>query len=76
VTTHCFYFDQVEFWRDVVLTLAGGIDRSVIPTRLKDPNSTIANRFVLNPDGISLANFRSALARSAVSPSIQPPTEP
>src|SRR6185312_14644963 len=51
VTTHCFYFDQSEFWRDVVLTLAGGIDRSLIPTRVADPDTTLANRFILNPAG-------------------------
>ena len=76
VTTHCFYFDQDEFWRDVVLTLAGGIDRSVIPTRFPDPDTSTPNRFILNPDGITLANYRAALARSAVSPSIKPPAGP
>ena len=44
VETHCFYFDQPVFWQDVVLTLAGGLDRAVIPTR----NLTnLANRFDL-----------------------------
>ena len=30
---HCYYFNQPEFWQDVVLTLLGGIDRHAIPTR-------------------------------------------
>lgn len=72
VTTHCFYFDRPEFWRDVVLTLAGGIDRRVFPTRSPDPNNPIANRFVLDPAGISDAVYNTALVRSAVSPSIRP----
>ncbi|HEX7758887.1 MAG TPA: alpha/beta fold hydrolase [Caulobacteraceae bacterium] len=71
-TTHGFYFDQPEFWRDVALTLAGGIDRSVIPTRVADPANPIPNRFLLNPDGIDDATFKLALVRSAVSPSIRP----
>jgi hypothetical protein len=72
VTTHCFYFDQSEFWRDVVLTLAGGIDRGVFPTRTVDAGA-IANRFVLDPAGIADADFAVALSRAATSPSIQPP---
>jgi pimeloyl-ACP methyl ester carboxylesterase len=71
-TTHCFYFDQPEFWRDVVLTLAGGIDRGVFPTRTADPNRPIPNRFVLDPAGISDADYQTALVRAAVSPSIRP----
>jgi pimeloyl-ACP methyl ester carboxylesterase len=51
VTTHCFYFSQPEFWRDVAWTLAGALDRSVIPTRSPDPNKPIADRFILNPVG-------------------------
>lgn len=70
-TTHCFYFDRTEFWRDLVLTLAGGIDRSVFPTRTADPTNPIANRYVLKPDGIDDATYQTALGRSAVSPSIQ-----
>jgi hypothetical protein len=48
VTTHCFYFDRPEFWQDVVLTLAGGIDRSVFPTRSALPTP---NRFILDAGG-------------------------
>jgi len=73
VTTHCFYFDQPEFWRDVTLTLAGGIDRAVFPTR--DPTG-VANRFTLKPEGADPAQFRVALNRAASSPSIQPPPAP
>jgi pimeloyl-ACP methyl ester carboxylesterase len=73
VTTHCFYFDQDEFWRDVVLTLAGGIDRSVFPTRIPDPSTSIPNRFDLDPAGVADPTYRAALLRAAISPSIQPP---
>jgi pimeloyl-ACP methyl ester carboxylesterase len=71
-TTHAFYFARPEFWRDAVLTLAGGMDRGVIPTRKPDP-SNVPNRFVLLSDGIDAAAYNTALARSAVSPSIEPP---
>jgi hypothetical protein len=74
VTTHCFYFDQPEFWRDVVLTLGGGIDRSVIPTRLVDPSTTLQNRFILNPAGLDDPDYAVALSRASASPSIVPPT--
>ncbi|HZZ87982.1 MAG TPA: alpha/beta fold hydrolase [Caulobacteraceae bacterium] len=70
VTSHTFYFDRPEFWQDVALTLAGGIDRSVFPTR--EPTLT-PNRFDLKPEGAPPAEFRLALARSASSPSVQPP---
>ncbi|HLK24576.1 MAG TPA: alpha/beta fold hydrolase [Caulobacteraceae bacterium] len=73
VTTHCFYFSQTEFWRDVVLTLAGGIDRSVIPTRLPDPTKPIANRYILNPAGIGDDAYGAALGAAGASPSIIPP---
>jgi hypothetical protein len=72
VTTHCFYFDKPEFWRDVVLTLAGGIDRRVFPTREPDANNPIPNRFILDPAGVGDAAYKTALVRSAVSPSIRP----
>jgi len=72
-TTHSFYFTRPEFWRDVVLTLAGGMDRRVFPTRTPDPNNQIPNRFILDPGGIADAAYRAALVRSAVSPSIKPP---
>jgi len=73
VATHCFYFAQPQFWRDVVLTLAGGIDRSVFPTRLPDPAKPGPDRFILDPDGIDDATYATALARAATSPSIQVP---
>jgi hypothetical protein len=73
VATHCFYFAQPVFWRDVVLTLAGGIDRGVFPTREADANSLAQDRFILNPAGISDAAYATALARAATSPSIQVP---
>ena len=58
-TPHCFYFDQDAFWRDAVLTLEGGIDRHVIPTRaaIGGPD----NRFALKPKAISAADYRAAL---------------
>lgn len=70
VTTHGFYFAQPEFWRDVSLTLAGGIDRSTFPTR--EPTG-VANRFILKPGGADPALFIRALNRAASSPSILPP---
>lgn len=70
VTSHCFYFDQAAFWQDVALTLAGGIDRSVFPTRDAGP---MANRFSLKPRGADPAQYGLALARAASSPSVLPP---
>jgi esterase/lipase superfamily enzyme len=70
VTSHCFYFDQPEFWQDVTLTLAGGIDRSVFPTRT---TTTIPDRFILKPGGADPAQYSLALARAASSPSILSP---
>ncbi len=64
VTTHCFYFDQPEFWRDVVLNLAGGIDRAVFPTREPAPGAAVANRFALKPAGPSDADYDKALQRA------------
>jgi esterase/lipase superfamily enzyme len=69
-TSHGFYFDQPEFWQDVVLTLAGGIDRSVFPTRTAE---ALANRFALKPQGADPAEYRLALARAATTPSVTPP---
>lgn len=71
--THSFYFDQPEFWRDVVLTLSGGTDRRMFPSRQPDPNNSISNRFILDPAGVADGVYKTALLRSAVSPSIQPP---
>jgi hypothetical protein len=70
VTSHCFYFDQSEFWQDVALTLAGGIDRSVFPTR---DARAMANRFILKPGGIDPTQYSLALARAASSPSVRLP---
>lgn len=72
-TTHSFYFDRPEFWRDVVLTLGGGIDRGVFPTREPDPADAVANRFELLPAGIDDATYRAALVRAATSASIRLP---
>jgi hypothetical protein len=72
VTTHSFYFAQDRFWQDVVLTLAGGIDRSVFPTR--DPAGA-SDRFILQPGMLDLARYRIALTRAASSPSVQVPTD-
>jgi pimeloyl-ACP methyl ester carboxylesterase len=66
--THCFYFSRPEFWRDVVLTLAGGLDRNLFPTRTVDA-SGLDNRFDLDPAGISDAAYKLALARAATTPS-------
>lgn len=71
VTTHCFYFDQPAFWRDVTLTLAGGIDRGVFPTR--QPIPAQVNRFILIPDGIGDLEYKTALVRARTNPSIQLP---
>jgi hypothetical protein len=71
-TSHCFYFDRSEFWRDVTLTLAGGIDRSVFPTRTTDTTTQVPDRFVLRPGGIGDAEYRAALELSATTPSVQP----
>jgi|GEM_PF-696753 len=70
LTTHCFYFAQPEFWQDVTLTLAGGIDRSVFPTR---EATGVDDRFILKPQGVTSDAYRLALRRAASSPSIQPP---
>jgi pimeloyl-ACP methyl ester carboxylesterase len=66
--THCFYFSRPEFWKDAVLTLAGGLDRTKIPTRAPDPASDLSNRFVLDPN-ISDQDYRTALARAGGTPS-------
>jgi hypothetical protein len=67
VKTHCFYFDQDVFWQDVVLTLAGGIDRALIPTRAQPPKGP--NRFDLDTAAMADADYRLALARASQSPS-------
>jgi hypothetical protein len=67
--THGFYFQRNEFWRDVALTLAGGLDRSAIPTR---DHTAVASHFVLDPQGISMEAYQKALAQAALSPSTRP----
>ena len=65
---HCFYFQQPEFWQDVVLTLAGGIDRHALPTR-KDltaaggPDSFQLQTSVLPQDRYSEAVRLASLRR-------------
>ncbi|KUR74883.1 alpha/beta fold hydrolase [Novosphingobium sp. FSW06-99] len=79
VTTHCFYFDQEEFWQDAVLTLAGGLVPSRYPTRLPMPGTTTPNRYILNPDGTSPNDYSRALRRSSVSLAVgtcHPPSTP
>ncbi|MDB5159651.1 MAG: hypothetical protein JWR50_4358 [Mucilaginibacter sp.] len=62
--THCFYFNEVAFWRDVVLTLKGGTDRSVIETRNVAPESVVPDRYFLLPKGISDDEYRLALSKA------------
>ena len=69
VATHGFYFDQKVFWQDVVLTLAGGLDRSVMPTR--DPGRK-EDRFKLKTAAISEADYALNLQRASQSPSFSP----
>ena len=63
--THCFYFDQPVFWQDVVLTLAGGIDRGFMPTRQDNPPAARADRFKIKTAPISPADYTTALAKAA-----------
>jgi pimeloyl-ACP methyl ester carboxylesterase len=72
VTTHCFYFDRPEVWQDVVLTLGGGFDRRVFPTRDPDPNNPIPNRFALKTAPLAPAAYAANLARASTSASINP----
>jgi len=62
--THCFYFQQDVFWQDVVLTLAGGLDRSVIPTR-EDTDPPVADHFVLDLEPLGGADYQTALLKAA-----------
>jgi hypothetical protein len=66
VATHCFYFDQDVFWQDVVLTLAGGLDRDVIPTRAAIDKP---DRFDLNTAAMAATDYALALQRASQSPS-------
>ena len=69
VKTHGFYFDQPVFWQDVVLTLAGGIDRGFMPTRQVNAPNTPDNRFRIRTAAIPAADYAGALAKAAQSPS-------
>jgi len=69
VTTHCFYFDEPVFWQDVVLTLAGGIDRGFMPTRQVNPPTARADRFKMNTAPCSPEDYATALGKAAQSPS-------
>lgn len=64
--THSFYFDEQQFWRDAVLTLMGGLDRNVIPTRVPNPERSVPNRFVLNTKGPGKTEYAAALDRARV----------
>ena len=69
VKTHGFYFDQPVFWQDVVLTLAGGIDRGFMPTRQVNAPNSPDNRFRIRTAAIPAADYAGALAKAAQSPS-------
>ncbi len=60
-TPHCFYFDQPEFWQDAVLTLGGGIDREVIPSRTADLTAETASRFLLQLQPMAATDYAAAL---------------
>lgn len=57
-TPHTYYFGQAQFWRDVVLTLGGGLDRNVFPTRTA---LATRNRFVLNIAPPAPGEYEAAL---------------
>ncbi|HEY0437582.1 MAG TPA: hypothetical protein VGC92_13150, partial [Phenylobacterium sp.] len=69
VATHRFYFDQKVFWQDVALTLAGGLDRSVFPTR--EPGRK-EDRFDLRTAAVSDDDYALNLKRASQSPSFTP----
>ena len=48
-----------------MLTLAGGMDRSVMPTRLVDTDAAVPNRYELNTAAIPLTHYRDALLKAA-----------
>jgi esterase/lipase superfamily enzyme len=73
VKTHCFYFDQPQFWRDAALTLMGGLDRNVYPRRTPNKDKPLANRFVLSLDPLSDAAYAEAVTRAQVDRQIPPP---
>ncbi len=65
-TTHSFYFDQPQFWHDATLTLLGGLDRNVIPTRAQNPDRPLPNRFVLKTNEPDASGYKAALGQSRV----------
>lgn len=58
---HCFYFDQAEFWQDVVLTLCGGIDRHAIPTRTDVTTAAGPDSFKLQSEVLAPSSFAQAV---------------
>jgi pimeloyl-ACP methyl ester carboxylesterase len=66
VKTHCFYFDQQQFWRDAALTLMGGLDRNVYKKRETNPDKPLPNRFELVTDPMTDAEYATELSRSRV----------
>ena len=65
--THGFYFDRPEFWQDVVLTLAGGIDRSRFPTRTHKPDAPM-NRYLEQTKPLAAAAYKAALNQATMTP--------
>ncbi|HEX5184276.1 MAG TPA: alpha/beta hydrolase [Allosphingosinicella sp.] len=63
VKTHSFYFGERIFWQDVVLTLAGGIDRDMIKTRAAV--GPLANRFSLNLQPLADDEYARELASAS-----------
>ncbi len=62
-TPHTYYFGQTLFWQDVVLTLGGGLDRNVFPTRTALPTP---NRFDLKTAAPTQAEYEAALKHASV----------
>ena len=70
ITTRLFYLMHVDFWRDVVLTLAGGTNRLVFPKREIDENAAVRYRFDLIQPSPADDQHKTALARAATTRSI------
>jgi esterase/lipase superfamily enzyme len=62
-TPHTYYFGQDQFWRDVTLTLGGGLDRNVFPTRQA---LAMRNRFDLDVGPPAPGVYEAALAHASV----------
>lgn len=67
VQTHCFYFEQKAFWQDVLLTLAGGTDRTAISTR-SAVRGLLPGRSTLQTAPKSDSEFERALALARMPP--------